>query len=436
MLLVSHDCLFFSSVLLCSSTVRVIKSYTAGTGKSLFITRVGETLQLLIQKSNLATKQVNSSVDTEVIVTTSMQGTAVDQDVVVRELIPHDKKKKEAFPRIYHFDIASTVTSNLDSFMFQLLIIGSISTSTGSIWKKKPTDLYLIEITEPIVKTDQETDKKKRKKTNTGNIIPLLPTTVFRTPTETLEDLKKGLQIFPGFDEKEYRSISFQRVYDCLELLGSNRNRSHQNCLDVLLRYCGVANPSWREINHFVHFFNNQLLDCENSVFCNQLYVGDSLPGFKSFVIRFMLQMSKDFATPSASEESEQENSGLVILSRRWEKSEHPYLFFNQDRQSMSFLGFTVNKYGDLMDKENSRLIQRGIITRELYQGLKRNGVELFAQCTNWNRSKKVGDAVQSNGNRNWLRSRFDLRTYSRQYDENIGYSHEIQMWNTCHFDG
>ena len=100
---------FFSSVLLCSSTVRVIKSYTAGTGKSLFITRVGETLQLLIQKSNLATKQVNSSVDTEVIVTTSMQGTGVDQDVVVRELIPYDKKKKEAFPRIYHFDIASTV---------------------------------------------------------------------------------------------------------------------------------------------------------------------------------------------------------------------------------------------------------------------------------------------------------------------------------------
>ena len=48
------------------------------------------------------------------------------------------------------------VTSNLDSFMFQLLIIGSISTSTGSIWKKKPTDLYIIEITEPIVKTDQE----------------------------------------------------------------------------------------------------------------------------------------------------------------------------------------------------------------------------------------------------------------------------------------
>ena len=40
--------------------------------------------------------------------------------------------------------------------MFQLLITGSVSTSTGSIWKKKPTDLYIIEITEPIVETNQE----------------------------------------------------------------------------------------------------------------------------------------------------------------------------------------------------------------------------------------------------------------------------------------
>ena len=97
------------TLLLYSSTVRIIKSHTAGTGKSLLITRIGEKLQSLIQQSNLATKQVNSSVDTEVIVTTSLQGTGVDQDVVVGELIPYDKKKKEAFPRIYHFDIASSV---------------------------------------------------------------------------------------------------------------------------------------------------------------------------------------------------------------------------------------------------------------------------------------------------------------------------------------
>ena len=100
------------AVLLCSSTVRVIKSHTAGTGKSLFIKRVGEQLQSMIKKSKFGTEQVKSSVNADVIVTTSLQGTGVDQNVVVRELIPYDKKEKEAFPRIYHFDIASTVRFN------------------------------------------------------------------------------------------------------------------------------------------------------------------------------------------------------------------------------------------------------------------------------------------------------------------------------------
>ena len=63
----------------------------------------------MIGNSNLASKQINGSVDTEVIVTTSLQGRGVNQDEVVEKLIPFDKKKKDAFPRIYHFDIASTV---------------------------------------------------------------------------------------------------------------------------------------------------------------------------------------------------------------------------------------------------------------------------------------------------------------------------------------
>ena len=52
----------------------------------------------------------------------------------------------------------------------------------------------------------------------------------------------------------------------------------------------------------------------------------------------------------------------------------------------MSFLGFTVNEYGDLMDKENKKLITRGIMTNQLYQGLRLNGVDLFTQHESWNR--------------------------------------------------
>ena len=56
---------------------------------------------------------------------------------------------------------------------------------------------------------------------------------------------------------------------------------------------CGVTDPSWMEIRHFVYFLNAQLEDCENSLFCNSQHTRDVLPGFKKFVIKFMLKMSK-----------------------------------------------------------------------------------------------------------------------------------------------
>ncbi len=61
--------------------------------------------------------------------------------------------------------------------------------------------------------------------------------------------------------------------------------------------HCGIHDPSWSELRHFVWFLNSQLLDCEQSVFCTLAPVRtgemEFLPGFKLFVVRFMMQMSK-----------------------------------------------------------------------------------------------------------------------------------------------
>ena len=65
---------------------------------------------------------------------------------------------------------------------------------------------------------------------------------------------------------------------------------------DLLYRYfddCGVIDPSWAELRHFLWFLNTQLQDCESSVFCTLKYIQDTLPGFKKFVAQFMLKMSK-----------------------------------------------------------------------------------------------------------------------------------------------
>ena len=37
---------------------------------------------------------------------------------------------------------------------------------------------------------------------------------------------------------------------------------------------------------------------CEDSVYCDEALVGDILAGLKKFIVRFMIRMSKDFATP------------------------------------------------------------------------------------------------------------------------------------------
>jgi len=71
-----------------------------------------------------------------------------------------------------------------------------------------------------------------------------------------------------------------------------NRVTSETVTVNKCCRHCGVENPSWSELKHFVNFLNVQLSACENSVFCSDMLAPD-LPGFLNFVIQFMIQMSK-----------------------------------------------------------------------------------------------------------------------------------------------
>ena len=71
--------------------------------------------------------------------------------------------------------------------------------------------------------------------------------------------------------------------------------------LTILHRNCGIPDPSWSEIRHFVSFLNSQLRDCEQSFFCDMTLMSAvlagpnvlNLEGFRSFVARFMIQMSR-----------------------------------------------------------------------------------------------------------------------------------------------
>ncbi len=60
-----------------------------------------------------------------------------------------------------------------------------------------------------------------------------------------------------------------------------------------LFRQCGVHDPSWTEMRHFIWFLDTQIKSSEHSIFCNESVVGDVMSGFKTFVVKFMIRMSK-----------------------------------------------------------------------------------------------------------------------------------------------
>ncbi len=63
--------------------------------------------------------------------------------------------------------------------------------------------------------------------------------------------------------------------------------------LSYSFSHCGVDNPSWSEIRHFVKFLDLQLQSCEQSVFTDPTLVGDVMAGLKGFVVKFMIRMSR-----------------------------------------------------------------------------------------------------------------------------------------------
>ena len=68
----------------------------------------------------------------------------------------------------------------------------------------------------------------------------------------------------------------------------------NMNVLTIYIhRQCGVKDPSWGEIKHFVCFLDTQLRSCEKSVFCDENIVGDVMTGLKTFAVKFMIRMSK-----------------------------------------------------------------------------------------------------------------------------------------------
>ncbi|KAL1265130.1 hypothetical protein QQF64_003157, partial [Cirrhinus molitorella] len=388
-------------------SVGVVSSERSGVGKSLYIKRMYEKLRRITKKpSQLKCIRLIEP--------------RVDENVILQSLLDSPKKNELS---VYHFDVTTMVKKGLHEFLFRLLILGYLMDSGGNMWKSSNKHLYVIEILRP------GTSKNDRR---AGSKVPsvfldVFPSVYCRPPKEVLE-LEMRMQEDPSsepgddplMDDQEFKSEAYQRPYQYLQrfyngvsldaFMYQGIEGTRVECLQMLFVYCGIVDPSWAELRNFTWFLNLQLRDCERSVFCDVSFIGDTLLGFKNFVVDFMILMAKDFATPSLSisdqspgrlhndlSSANEEDLAPFRIRKRWESEPHPYIFFNDDHESMTFIGFHLqpNSHNgiDAIDPSTNRVIKQNIMTRELYEGLILQRVPFnidFDQLPRWEKIERL----------------------------------------------
>ncbi|KAM9745174.1 E3 ubiquitin-protein ligase rnf213-alpha-like isoform 2-T2 [Menidia menidia] len=387
--------------------VGVISSKRAGVGKSLYIKR-------LFEKLENSTKKKSTMKCVRLIEPT------IDETVILQSLLDTPKQKELA---MFHFDITSTVQKGLHEFLFKLLILRYLMDSEGKMWRCNNKQLYVIEILEPSIKSI----RNRQDQTVNSTFIDVFPNVFCRPPKEVLmletkmqEDPTIVSSEDPLMDDEEFRSEAFQRPYQYLTRFYNHSNLdvftyqgiegSHVECLQMFLMHCGIMDPSWAELRNFAWFLNLQLKDCETSVFCDASFTGDTLSGFKTFVVDFMILMAKDFATPSLriSDESpgkmhshrpgvRDQDLAPFLIRKRWETEPHPYIFFNDDHVSMTFIGFHLQPNDqngvDAIDPNSGRVIKNNVMTGALYEGLKLQRVPFninFDSLERWEKIERI----------------------------------------------
>ncbi|XP_063784592.1 E3 ubiquitin-protein ligase RNF213 isoform X2 [Pseudophryne corroboree] len=388
----------------------IVSSKRAGVGKSLYVKRLYQKLVSKFPRNEPVLKIIR------------LIKPEVDENKVLDTLLPFLDGNLKSCPVIFHIDITSSVNSGISEFLFKLLVLQYLMNSEGRIWKRLPSHLYIIEILE-------SSNTMFRKQFNTApqvvqnHLIDFFPKIFCCSPKETLTknteyDIKGGCGD-PGMDDEEFRSECFQRPYQYLLRFDQRQNLDTfvyvenyvegdpMSCLQIFLIYCGVVDPSWSEIRNFAWFLNLQLKDCETSAFCNFEFVGDTLQGFKQFVVNFMILMAKDFATPSLhiADQSpgrqiinldgiQEQDLAPFLMRKKWESEPHPYIFFNDDHISMTFIGFHLqpNNVGgvDAINPRDNRIIRENIMSMQLYEGLKQQRVPFNIDFNSLPRDEKI----------------------------------------------
>ena len=367
--------------------VRLVVSDSVGAGKSLYINNL---------KSDLLSHGIVSEEEIEQsAVTVAVHGKQASEEHLAEQLL---KRSVSGVKHgvMYHVDIASTVQLCLEPILFKLLILGGICKRSGELWHCRRKDYYVIEMT--LSSEHVKFSPSTRLYPCSLCVQPLNVIGAFdnlSAQTIDLEQLRK---------EQYQRVCVYLRRLDSGEDLDNFKFNQAENIeriyqgenIHILLKHCGIKHSSWSELRNFVSFLDKQLSDCDISDYCQSGIMGQEWKGFKSFVVKFMILMSRDFATPSLKEDNVEHSPGVlshfeIMERRRWENNSHPFIFFNPDRHTMTFLGFHISNLGHLVDSDDpSHVIETNIMHPQLLQILTINRVNLQENFSKLNKMDKI----------------------------------------------
>ncbi|KAM7163185.1 E3 ubiquitin-protein ligase rnf213-alpha-like isoform 1-T1 [Macrochelys suwanniensis] len=386
--------------------VKFVFSERAGMGKSLFVTNTTRKAKTRPENAGLSHKTIRLT-DSE-----------IDFGFLLEELRSLEQKPTEAGPRVFHIDVSPVVSKGLYKLLIELCILRHIQSPDGMVWKCRESHLYLIEY---LVRGKGISSTRKQEMTSEmeKGFLGLLPAVKCISPVEVLEMLKNNSSGAAAeveqqlLDSDTFRGDAFQRSYQYISRYQRKANLdsfcftpgrvegTQEECLRLLLESCGRKNPSWTELSNFTRFLNLQLMKCENSVFCSSELVEEGFQGFKAFVIKFMITMSKDFALPSLamadesspSEEDKMDEDSVLRgyqLRRKWEQESHPYIIFHADNHSMEFLGFHINRSLDAVDAHSQAVLEKKVIDQDLYRTLKAQKVPFNKKFEDLSRQEQL----------------------------------------------
>ncbi len=219
--------------------------------------------------------------------------------------------------------------------------------------------------------------------------------------------------------ERFYQEIRFQRSAMYLKAYKENilslQNITFQThgvklnqseCLEILLKYTELKNPSWAELSNFVTFLDNQLEVLENSVMLAQI------PDLRGICAHFIVLMGYDFGSPSLNIgddsnlftlEDNDNNSNVnngemeikidkLELARKWESITHPYVIFNNDRQTFTFMGIYLDrKKYKFINPNTNQIMENDIqITAKLRIELLKQRVPIYDNFNDFPRTRKI----------------------------------------------